>query len=120
MSTRKDLGDAYLPDDAEKGRSVRESGKGVLEMPVREANRLGASLVEATGIRRASALEERVLIDGIEWTGASGIERSLEDTRYRWLPAHRCWRSRRTADRARRVPRRRVGPPRSAGSAARL
>ena len=83
----EDLGDAYLPDDAEKGRSVRESGKGVLEMPVREAVRLGASLVEATGIRRASALEERVLIDGIEWTGASGVERSLEDTRYRWVPA---------------------------------
>ena len=80
------LADAYLPDDVEKGRSVRGSGKGILEMLVRDANRLGASLVEATGIRRASALAERVLIDGIEWTGASGMVRSLEDTRYRWLP----------------------------------
>ena len=77
----------YLPDDAEKGRSVRESGKGVLEMPVREANRLSALLVEATSIRRASALEERVLIDGAEWTGASDGVSSLEETRYRWLPA---------------------------------
>ena len=80
------LADAYLPDDAEKGRSVRGSGKGILEMPLRAANRLGASLVEATGIRRASALAERVLIDAIEWTGESGMVRRLEDSRYRWLP----------------------------------
>ena len=81
------LRDMYLPDDAEKGRSVRESGKGVLEMPVREANRLAALLVEATSIRRATALEERVLIDGAEWTGASDGVSSLEGTQYRWLPA---------------------------------
>ena len=81
------LRDVYLPDDTEKGRSVRENGKGVLEMPVRKANQLAALLVEATAIRRASALEERVLIDGAEWTGVSDGVRSLEDTRYRWLPA---------------------------------
>ena len=46
------LRDVYLPDDAEKGRSVRENGKGVLEMPVREANRLAPLLVEATAIRQ--------------------------------------------------------------------
>ena len=80
------LGDVYLPDHAEKGRSVRESGKGVLEMHVREANRLGTLLVEATGIRCASALEEQVLIDGVEWSGSSDTIRSLEDSRYRWLP----------------------------------
>lgn len=84
---REGLGDVFLPDDVEKGRSIWESGKGVLEMPVRDANRLGAYLVEATGIRRASSLEERVLIDGVEWTRATGAERRLEDTRYRWLPA---------------------------------
>ncbi len=76
----------YLPDDAEKSRSVRDNGKGVLAMPVREANRLATLLVEATSIRRASALEEKVLIDGAEWTGASDGMSSLEDTRYRWLP----------------------------------
>ena len=81
------LRDAYLPDDAEKGRSVRESGKGVLEMPAQEARRLAALLVEATAIRRASALEERVLIDGAEWMGISDGVSSLEDTRYHWLPA---------------------------------
>ena len=81
------LRDLFLPDDAEKGRSVRESGKGVLEMPVRVANRLAALLVEATSIRRASALEERILIDGTEWTGASDGVSSLEDTRFSWLPA---------------------------------
>ena len=80
------LRDVYLPDHAAKGRSVRESGKGVLEMPVREATRLSTSLVDATGINRASALKERILIDGIMWTGKSDVSRSLDDTRYRWLP----------------------------------
>ena len=80
------LRDIYLPDNTEKGRSVRESGKGVLEMPVQVANRLASLLVEATGIRRASALEERVLIDGVEWRGVPDGVRSLEDTRYHWLP----------------------------------
>ena len=84
---RESLHDMYLPDDGEKGRSVRESGKGTLEMRVREANRLAELLVEATSIRRASALEERVIIDGVEWTGTSDVMSSLEDTRYRWLPA---------------------------------
>ena len=84
---RERLHDMYLPDDAEKGRSVRESGKGTLEMRVREANRLAELLVQATSIRRASALEERVIIDGVEWTGTSDVVSSLEDTRYRWLPA---------------------------------
>ena len=80
------LRDTYLPDDAEKSRSIRENGKGVLEMPVGKAKRLAEMLVEATSIRRASTLEERVLIDGAEWTGASDGVSNLEDTRYRWLP----------------------------------
>lgn len=82
---RDNLRDTYLPDDAEKSRSIRDNEKGVLEMPVREANRLATLLVEATSIRRASVLEEKVLIDGAEWTGASDELSSLEGTRYRWL-----------------------------------
>lgn len=81
------LRDMYLPDNSEKGRSVRESGKGVLEMRVSDANRLAELLVNATSIRRASVLEERVLIDGAEWAGAPEEVTSLEDTRYRWLSA---------------------------------
>ena len=81
------LRDSYLPDSSEKGRSVRESGKGVLEMHVRDANRLAEMLVNATSIRRASVLEERVLIDDAEWAGAPEEVTSLEDTRYRWLSA---------------------------------
>ena len=50
------LREVYLPDDAQKGRTVRESGKGVLEMQVRDATRLAALLAETTSIRRASAL----------------------------------------------------------------
>ena len=81
------LRDSYLPDSSEKGRSVRESGKGVLEMHVRDANRLAEMLVNATSIRRASDLEERVLIDDAEWAGAPEEVTSLEDTHYRWLSA---------------------------------
>ena len=77
----------YLPDDAQKGRTVRESGKGVLEMQVRDATRLAELLAEATSIRRASALEERILIDGAEWAGTSDGVSGLEEARYRWLPA---------------------------------
>ena len=81
------LREVYLPDDAQKGRTVRESGKGVLEMQVRDATRLAALLAETTSIRRASALEERVLIDGAEWAGASDEVSGLEEARFRWLPA---------------------------------
>ena len=81
------LRNVYLADDNEKGRSVRESGAQVLEMELREANRFARMLVEATGVRRASKLVERVLIDGTEWNGASDRIQALAETRYRWLPA---------------------------------
>ena len=81
------LGDVYLPDDDEKGRSLREEKKHVLEMELREANRLAGVLVQATAVRLASRLVERELIDGVEWTGSTDAVRALEDTRYRWLPA---------------------------------
>ena len=81
------LGDAYLPNDEEKGRSLREEGKQVLEMERREANRLAGVLVEASDVRLASELVERVLIDGTEWNGTSDSVRVLAETQYRWLPA---------------------------------
>ena len=81
------LGGVYLPDDAAKGRSLREEEKPVLEMEVRQANRLAATLVDATAVRLASELVERDVIDGVEWTGESEAVRALEETRYSWLPA---------------------------------
>ena len=81
------LSDVYLPDEAVKGRSLREEGKPVLEMEVREANRLAGALVDTTAVRLASELVERDLIDGVEWTGSSDAVRALEETQYRWLPA---------------------------------
>ena len=81
------LREVYLPDDAQKGRTFRESGKGVLEMQVRDATRLAELLAEATSIRRAWALEERILIDGAEWAGTSDGVSGLEEARFRWLPA---------------------------------
>lgn len=82
-----DVGAGYVPDDAENGRALRESGTPVLEMEVRDANRLAQVLVEATGIGRASDLVERVLIDGTEWVGTSEDTQALAETRYGWLPA---------------------------------
>ena len=80
------LSDVYLPNEAVKGRSLREEGKPVLEMELREANRLARILVDTTAVRLTSELVERDLIDGVEWTGSSDPVRALEETRYRWLP----------------------------------
>ena len=63
------LRDVYLVDDPDKGRSLREGGTRILEMELREANQLAGILVDTTGVRRASELVERVLIDGVEWAG---------------------------------------------------
>ena len=80
------LRDVYLPDNDEKGRSLREEGKHVLEMDLREANRLAEVLVEATAVRLASELVERDVVDGTEWTGSTDRVRALEETHYWWLP----------------------------------
>lgn len=76
----------YLPDEADKSRALREHNKSVLEMEIRDAQRLADVLLETPEIRRASDLEESVLIDELEWSGESDTALRLEDTRYRWLP----------------------------------
>ena len=81
------LAGAYLPNDAAKGRALREEDKPVLEMEVAQANRLAGALVDATPVRLASELVERDMIDGAVWTGAAEAVRALEETRYGWLAA---------------------------------
>ena len=81
------LAGAYLPNDAAKGRALREEDKPVLEMEVAQANRLAGALVEATPVRLASGLVERDVIDGSVWTGEGEAVRALEETRYGWLAA---------------------------------
>ena len=81
------LAGAYLPNDAAKGRALREEDKPVLEMDIAQANRLAGALVDATPVRLASGLVERDVIDGSVWTEAGATVRALEETRYGWLAA---------------------------------
>ena len=81
------LADVYLPNDAAKGRALREEDKPVLEMEPAQANRLAGTLVDATPVRLASELVERDVIDRVVWAGAEEAVRSLEETRYGWLAA---------------------------------
>ena len=76
-------------------------------------------LAEATSIRRASALEERILIDGAEWTGALDGVTGLEETDIAGC-LHPSWQLRRTEDRIPLGPRRRRGAPPSADSRMRV
>ena len=81
------LAGAYLPNDAAKGRALREEDKPVLEMEVAQANRLAGMLVDATPVRLASELVERDVIDGAVWAAVGEAVRALEETRYGWLAA---------------------------------
>ena len=81
------LAGVYLPNDAAKGRALREENKPVLEMEVAQANRLAETLVDATPVRLASELVERDVIDGVVWAGVGETVRALEETRYGWLAA---------------------------------
>ena len=83
---RTSLSSVYLPNESAKGRSLREEGKPVLQMDVRDARRLAQILLDTTAVRLASKLSERDLIDGVEWTGNTDTVRALDETRYRWLP----------------------------------
>ena len=80
------LSHVYLPNETVKARSLREEGKPMLEMGVQDARRLTQILVDTTAVRLASDLAERDLIDGVEWTRNSDAVRTMEETRFRWLP----------------------------------
>ena len=83
---REELDGVYLPDSRDRTRSLREHGQLILEMHLVDAQRLGDALSEATGVRKASVLEERPIIDGVPWKGqAEGIS-LIGETKYDWLP----------------------------------
>lgn len=83
---RDDLSDIYLPDNRVRTQSLREHGKHILEMHTADAGRVANTLLSATKIRRASALDERVLVDGELWTGTPVGIPSLDESRFAWLP----------------------------------
>ena len=81
-----ELADVYLPDNRDRTRSLQEHEKQILEMHTVDANRAAAALLAETGIRLASTLEERFLIDGARWTAVVDGIPPLDETRYTWLP----------------------------------
>ena len=88
FSTRglDELTDVYLPDDAERTRTLREHGKDVLELRTGEARRIADVFIENVDIKRASQLEERHSIDGTLWEGRTDGVLPLDQTKYEWLP----------------------------------
>ena len=83
---RDELDGVYLPDDPDRERTLREHDKAILEMRVEEARRMAGTLVESTGVRRASLLEERHVIDGAVWDGQQTGVAVLGHTTFDWLP----------------------------------
>ncbi|MCY4004186.1 MAG: DUF3883 domain-containing protein [Rhodospirillales bacterium] len=80
------LADVYLPDNRDRTQSLLRQGKLVLEMRANDANRKADALSAATGIKRASALEERFLVNESRWRGAEEGSEPLEGTTLSWFP----------------------------------
>lgn len=80
-----ELAGVYLPDDRDRTRTLREYGKPILEMNLADAGRLASVLSAATGIKRASLLEERHVIDGTLWNEEADGGLTLAEAEYQWL-----------------------------------
>ena len=82
-----ELSDVYLPDHSANTRSLREYRRPILAMRPVEANGdVGARLHDELGVRRASALEERCLIDGRLDADRTQGAHGLDATGLGWLP----------------------------------
>jgi len=81
-----ELKEVYLPDDSANTRSLRDQEQPILAIRPAEANgRVGDRLHEL-GARRASALDERCLIDGLRDADAKEGAQPLDATTLGWLP----------------------------------
>ena len=83
---RNELAEVYLPDDADRTRTLEEHEKPILEMKSLVARRLADALTGATNVSRASLLEERHVIDGVPWEEQVDGISPLDETEYQWLP----------------------------------
>ena len=83
---RGELADVYLPDNRERTQSLLQHGKHILEMHPSDARRKAQTLVASTDIKRASALEERFLVNDTPWTSVVDGTQPLDETTYAWLP----------------------------------
>lgn len=82
----RDMPNVFLPDNRSRVEALREHGKGILEMGVRDARRVAEPLVAATGVSRASKLREEHTIDGVPWSGEALDVTPLDAGKYHWLP----------------------------------
>ena len=85
---RVELRHIYLPDDEDRTRTLQDHGKAILEMrsKVARARELADALTGATEVGKASALEERHIINGVPWTERPEGISPLGETEYHWLP----------------------------------
>ena len=81
-----ELGDAYLPDHAARTRSLREHGQPVVAMRPEEARGLVGIRLHELGVRRATGLEERCLIDGRSDAQAADATKTFDEANLEWLP----------------------------------
>ena len=86
VRTASELGDAYLPDHAARTRSLRQHGKPIVEMRPEEARRLVGIHLHELGVRRATGLEERCLIDGRSEAQAADASKTFDEANLEWLP----------------------------------
>jgi hypothetical protein len=81
----EELTGVFLPDHKERTRVLMDHQKPILEMNVADAHRMVGPLCGKTGIRQASKLEERILINGESWDGDADGQVPLEQSGYAWL-----------------------------------
>ena len=86
VRSAEELAEVYLPDNRDRAQSLLQHGKPVLEMQVSVANRNANALFAATGIKRASELEERFRVNDSLWAGVIDGSEPLDDMRFAWLP----------------------------------
>ena len=80
------LTDVFLPDNQDRARALRAYDKPVLEMDVRDANRIADALLAVVAVNRASQLEEEHSIDGLPWSPQGAETVPLDLSNYKWLP----------------------------------
>ena len=83
---KNQLSDVYLPDDRQRTKTLYRLVKPVLEMYANDAAKHGKELYEAVGVKLASSLEEKFLVDDICWSGMPEDWTMLESSTLKWLP----------------------------------
>ena len=81
-----EMADVFLPDNRDRAGALRAYGKGILEMEVKDANRVADALVAVAEVNRASQLKEEHTIDGAPWSGQAAGTVPLDASKYKWLP----------------------------------